>query len=243
MGLKVDSLHGDKVQADRTRVIQSMKKKHVQILVATDVAARGLDIEDLTHVVNYEIPWDTETYTHRIGRTARAGKAGIVWTLVKPKEAGTLRKFERALKFEFESLKIPSIDQVRKSQIKNWISSLAKITVAEKEVDFLRGIALDLQIDGTTEMSTETQDWMFKVLKMMKVGAEFSGNQPRSFELRGRDNFSSGGDRPRSPGVSHARDRDRGPRGNGRGFRSNDRYADRAPRRDDDRRDFRADDR
>lgn len=245
MGLKVDSLHGDKVQADRTRVIQRMKKKEVQILVATDVAARGLDIEDLTHVVNYEIPWDTETYTHRIGRTARAGKAGIVWTLVKPKEAHSLRKFERALKFEFEKLVIPSIDQVRKAQVKNWITSLSGIKVHEKEQDFFKGVALDLQVDGAADMSPETQEWMFKVLKMMKIGAEFSGHQPRSFDLRPKADQPRFEDRQRPSGIAHSRDRnDRGGfRGGGpRGFRSNDRYADRAPRRDDRSDDNRGDD-
>lgn len=230
MGLKVDSLHGDKVQADRTRVIQRMKKRDLQILVATDVAARGLDIEDLTHVVNFEIPWDVETYTHRIGRTARAGKTGTVWTFVKPKEAHTLRKFERALKFDFETLKIPSIEQVRKQQIKNWIMNLSKINVVEKDVEFFRGVALDLQVEGLAEMSIEAQDWLFKAIKLMKIGAEFQGHQPRSFELRGKsadNSFRPSSDRPMMRGVTNV-NRER----RSRGFRSNDRYADKAPKRE-----------
>ncbi|MFO0001217.1 MAG: helicase-related protein, partial [bacterium] len=79
LGLDVDSLHGDKAQVDRNRTIGRFKKRETKILVATDVAARGLDVADLTHVVNFELPWDVETYTHRIGRTARAGKEGTVW--------------------------------------------------------------------------------------------------------------------------------------------------------------------
>ncbi len=184
MGLDVDSLHGDKVQADRTRVVNRMKRKETKILVATDVAARGLDIEDLTHVVNYEIPWDTETYTHRIGRTARAGKTGILWTMVRPKEAHQLRKFERALKQEFKPLKIPSVKQVRENQILAWLKSVSEIEIPAKDKDIYHDIALKLQVDEAMEMPTATRDWLFKALHYMKVGADFEGKQPRSVELR-----------------------------------------------------------
>ncbi|MGZ5279011.1 MAG: DEAD/DEAH box helicase [Pseudobdellovibrionaceae bacterium] len=213
MGLQVDSLHGDKVQADRTRVINRMKRKEIQILVATDVAARGLDIEDLTHVVNFEIPWDAETYTHRIGRTARAGKTGIVWTLVRPKEAHQLRKFERALKQDFQPLAIPSVKDVRKNQIRTWIKSLSDLVVPEKDQELFQEITLDLQVEDQFLLSTAARDWLFKSLYQSKIGADFEGNQPRSFDLRPRDNSTGSrafGDRPRQhSGVTHAR-RDRG---------------------------------
>jgi ATP-dependent RNA helicase DeaD len=208
MGLQIDSLHGDKVQAERTRVINRMKKKELQILVATDVAARGLDIEDLTHVVNFEIPWDAETYTHRIGRTARAGKTGIVWTLVRPKEAHQLRKFERALKQEFKPLAIPSVSDVRKGQIRSWIKSLNDIVVPEKEQEFFNEITVDLQVEEEFLLSAAAREWLFKALYHSKIGADFEGQQPRSFELRPRDNSQGSrahGDRPRHSGVVHSR--------------------------------------
>jgi ATP-dependent RNA helicase DeaD len=223
MGLQIDSLHGDKVQAERTRVINRMKKKEIQILVATDVAARGLDIEDLTHVVNFEIPWDAETYTHRIGRTARAGKTGIVWTLVRPKEAHQLRKFERALKQEFKPLQIPSVSDVRKNQIRTWIKSLNDIVVPEKDQEFFNEITVDMQVEEEFLLSTAARDWLFKALYHSKIGAEFEGEQPRSFELRPRDGAQGSrafGDRPRHSGVTHSR-RDRS--GGGGYDRSGDR--------------------
>ena len=239
MGLQVDSLHGDKVQADRTRVINRMKNREIQILVATDVAARGLDIEDLTHVVNFEIPWDVETFTHRIGRTARAGKEGTVWTLVRPKEAHQLRKFERALKKEFKPLMIPSIMEVRKNQVRTWIKSLNDIVVPEKAQNFFEEIAVDMQAEEQFVLSKAAQDWLFKALYHSKVGADFGANQPRSFELRPRESSQGArafGDRPRQArGVVHSRRdserrdgggerRDRGGfRGDDRGFRGEDR--------------------
>lgn len=224
MGFDVDSLHGDKAQADRTRTINRMKKREVQILVATDVAARGLDIEDLTHVVNFELPWDIETYTHRVGRTARAGKKGIVWTMVRPKESQFLRKFERALKFEFKTLRIPSVDDVRSSQIRRWLLDVTKATVSRKDTDLLEKTFSELESAEIPNMVPETKQWLMKAMSFMKVGADSNLRQPRSFELRAplgddrRDDRRD--DRGPSRGITHQRDNRRGPPpGRGGGFR------------------------
>jgi ATP-dependent RNA helicase DeaD len=224
MGLAVDSLHGDKVQADRSRVIGRMKRREAQILVATDVAARGLDIEDLTHVVNFEIPWDVETYTHRIGRTARAGKTGIVWTMVRPKEAHQLRKFERALRQEFKQLTLPSVQDVRKNQIRNWLKAVAAVEVSSRDQDLAQDMMLKLKVDEEIVISSEAQEWIMKALTYCKVGADFEGRQPRSFDLRPRETsrgsreFGGEGRRERGPR------RDFAPREGGRpAYRSGDR--------------------
>jgi ATP-dependent RNA helicase DeaD len=234
MGLKVESLHGDKVQAERTRVLQRMKARKTQILVATDVAARGLDIEDLTHVVNFEIPWDVETYTHRIGRTARAGKTGVVWTFVKPKEAHHLRKFERSLKFQFKSLKIPSIDQVREAQTQKWLQSAYQTLVPQHNLETYKKLINKFSQENQLEISEQTLDWLCKVMQYSKVATDLKAQQPRSFELR------SGG----SPGGGFDRS-DRGDRGSSRGKRFGGRRDRRDGRRDDrdDRREARGGDR
>lgn len=224
MGFDVDSLHGDKAQADRTRTINRMKKREVQILVATDVAARGLDIEDLTHVVNFELPWDIETYTHRVGRTARAGKKGIVWTMVRPKESQFLRKFERALKFEFKTLRIPSVDDVRSSQIRRWLLDVTNATVSRKDTDLLEKtfseISNSVESAEIANMVPETKQWLMKAMSFMKIGADSNLRQPRSFELRAplgddrRDDRGGGyrrDDRGPSRGITHQRDNRRGP--------------------------------
>lgn len=96
-GLNVDELHGDLTQAKREAVMQRFRSAELQLLVATDVAARGLDVEGVTHVYNYDIPHDSESYIHRIGRTGRAGQQGTAITLVAPKDEGDLREIERAI--------------------------------------------------------------------------------------------------------------------------------------------------
>jgi ATP-dependent RNA helicase DeaD len=224
MGLAVDSLHGDKAQADRSRVIARMKKRDLQILVATDVAARGLDIEDLTHVVNFEIPWDAETYTHRIGRTARAGKTGIVWTLVRPKEAHQLRKFERALKQDFKPLHIPSVKEVRKNQIRAWINAVHNTEIPAKDQEMFEEMLVELQAEKDFVLSASAKEWMFKALVHEKVGADFEGLQPRSFDLRPREDSRGARAHSDGPRTSSSRSRPglRSDRGAGRsgGYRS-----------------------
>jgi ATP-dependent RNA helicase DeaD len=219
LGLDVDSLHGDKVQADRTRTIERMKSKRTKILVATDVAARGLDIQDLTHVVNFEIPWDTETYTHRVGRTARAGKAGIVWTMVKPKESGKLSRFERALNFKFKGLKIPLVEDVQINMKMNWLKQIADIKMHEKDTAKFEK-AID-QLDGMSDLTTETKQWLAKALNYIGQGEELRMKQPRSLELRERGESTG----HRSEGNYDDRGGEgRGERrGFGGGFRGNDR--------------------
>ena len=97
-GYMTDALHGDVEQRNRERILNKFKKKKTKILVATDVAARGIDVNDLTHVVNFHIPQDPESYTHRIGRTGRAGKKGIAITLITPSEWRKLSYIKRITK-------------------------------------------------------------------------------------------------------------------------------------------------
>lgn len=104
-GYNSDELHGDMTQAKRERVMKAFRKAELQLLVATDVAARGLDIEGVTHVFNYDIPQDVESYIHRIGRTGRAGQAGVAVTFVAPKDREFLRVIERGIKFTLEKRK------------------------------------------------------------------------------------------------------------------------------------------
>jgi ATP-dependent RNA helicase DeaD len=210
LGLDVDSLHGDKVQAERTRTINRMKAKQTKILVATDVAARGLDIQDLTHVVNFEIPWDVETYTHRIGRTARAGKAGTVWTMVKPKEAPALRRFERALNFEFKKLVIPTVEDVQVNQKVTWLKQIAMKPLKETEFAKFEKALTKIEDDAVQNLSTETKQWLVRAFQYFGQGEELQMKQPRSLEMRKNDNFGSrdgGGDRG---GYSNDRGGDRG---------------------------------
>jgi len=107
-GCLADGLHGDLSQRDRDRVMRRFKEGRIELLVATDVAARGLDIETVTHVINFDIPTDVESYTHRIGRTGRAGREGDAITLVTHREIGQLRFIERVTKAQIQAMRLPT---------------------------------------------------------------------------------------------------------------------------------------
>ena len=116
-GFNVAALHGDVPQQQRERTIARLKAGQVEIVVATDVAARGLDVERISHVVNYDIPYDSQTYVHRIGRTGRAGRNGEAILFVAPRERNMLRVIERATKQTIEQMRLPSIEDVNEQRI------------------------------------------------------------------------------------------------------------------------------
>ncbi len=116
-GLAAAAINGDLVQAQRERVIQQVRDGKLDVLVATDVAARGLDVERLSHVVNYDIPYDPESYIHRIGRTGRAGRSGEAITFITPREKGMLHAIEHATRQPMEAMQPPSVDTVNDARI------------------------------------------------------------------------------------------------------------------------------
>ncbi|KRA33019.1 RNA helicase [Rhodanobacter sp. Root627] len=116
-GLAAAAINGDIAQAQRERVIQQLKDGKLDILVATDVAARGLDVERISHVLNYDIPYDTESYVHRIGRTGRAGRNGEAILFVSPRERGMLHAIERATRQPIEQMQLPSVEVVNDVRI------------------------------------------------------------------------------------------------------------------------------
>jgi ATP-dependent RNA helicase DeaD len=116
-GFKVNTLHGDMKQELRNKVIKGFRDKDFTILVATDVAARGIDIIDLTHVINYSLPDEHESYIHRIGRTGRAGKEGIAITLISPSETHALRRLERAAHTTLQEITVPPLDAIINAKI------------------------------------------------------------------------------------------------------------------------------
>ncbi|MZP56393.1 MAG: DEAD/DEAH box helicase [Bacteroidales bacterium] len=134
-GYDADALHGDLSQAQRDAVMQKFRQKNLQMLVATDVAARGLDVDDLTHVVNFSLPDDTEAYTHRSGRTGRAGKTGISISLVHLREKNNLHKIERMLKKPFRALPVPTGTEICGKQLFNWVDKLEKVTIDHQEIE------------------------------------------------------------------------------------------------------------
>jgi ATP-dependent RNA helicase DeaD len=123
-GFNVAALNGDIPQQRRERTIVRLKEGQLDIVVATDVAARGLDVERISHVVNYDIPSDSETYVHRIGRTGRAGRSGEAILFVAPRERNMLRSIERATNQPIEQMQLPSVDEVNGQRIQKFMTSI-----------------------------------------------------------------------------------------------------------------------
>jgi ATP-dependent RNA helicase DeaD len=140
-GYSADSLHGDLSQGQRDSVMGKFRKKTIQILVATDVAARGLDVTELTHVLNHKLPDQIENYTHRSGRTGRAGNKGISIVLVNGKEKGKLRQIEKIIQKKFVEAKVPSGKDICQNQLMNLIDKVQNIEVNQTQInEFLPSI-------------------------------------------------------------------------------------------------------
>ncbi len=134
-GYDADSLHGELSQAQRDLVMQKFRQRHLQLLVATDVAARGLDVNDLTHVINYGLPDDTESYTHRSGRTGRAGKTGISIAIINLREKGKMREIEHIINKKFTLGTLPSGKAICEQQLIKVIDDIEKVKVDEDEIE------------------------------------------------------------------------------------------------------------
>lgn len=134
-GYNADALHGDLSQMQRDAVMQKFRIKNLQLLVATDVAARGLDVDDLTHVINYSLPDDTEVYTHRSGRTGRAGKTGISISLVHLRERHNLQQIERMVKKPFKAIPIPTGTEICGKQLFHWLNKLETVVTEHQEIE------------------------------------------------------------------------------------------------------------
>jgi ATP-dependent RNA helicase DeaD len=134
-GYDIDALHGDLTQQQRDTVMGQFREKTLQLLIATDVAARGIDVKDITHVINYELPDDIEVYTHRSGRTGRAGKTGICMSIVHSREVGKVKQIERIVKSQFHKLEIPSGKDVCRKQFFAFMDKILSQDVSNEEYE------------------------------------------------------------------------------------------------------------
>ena len=136
-GYNADALHGDLSQSQRDAVMNKFRSRNLRLLVATDVAARGLDVDDLTHVITFSLPDDTEVYTHRCGRTGRAGKKGISVSLVHLREKNSLHRIEKLVNKSFNSLPVPTGSEICGKQLSRWVEKLETVTTGHKEIEKL----------------------------------------------------------------------------------------------------------
>ncbi len=145
-GYNADALHGDLTQQQRDRVMVKFRQRSLQILVATDVAARGIDVEDITHVIHMNIPDEMEFYTHRSGRTARAGKKGISIAMISKRELGRVRQLEKTLKSTFKRMTVPTGPEVCQKQLIALMHKVREVKVNEAEIEaFLPAVYEELK--------------------------------------------------------------------------------------------------
>ena len=237
-GYDIDAIHGDLTQQQRDRVMGQLRDKTLQLLIATDVAARGIDVKGITHVINYELPDDVEVYTHRSGRTGRAGSQGICISIVHARESYRLRQIENINKSTFHKLDIPSGKDVCRKQFFHLMDKLMSTDVSHGDYETY----VPMLAEKFADMSKEEILTRFAALEFNRFLAYYEnaadlniraaekgrrdvgGMQDRNRE-RGRNEYSdrrsSGGDRSNDRNDRGAdrgdRGADRGDRGDGRG--------------------------
>ncbi|MDG1652104.1 MAG: DEAD/DEAH box helicase [Flavobacteriaceae bacterium] len=150
-GHKAAAIHGDLSQNQRDAVMQSFRKKKIQLLIATDVAARGIDVDDITHVINYQLPDEIETYTHRSGRTGRAGKLGTSIIFVTKSDRRKIKLIENKLQTKLTELEMPSPEQIFKNKIQHWVEQVKNTPLKGDLQPYL-----DSAFKGLEELDKET---------------------------------------------------------------------------------------
>ena len=239
-GYRAEGIHGDLDQGKRLRVLRDFKNDNIDILVATDVAARGLDISGVTHVYNYDIPQDPESYVHRIGRTGRAGKHGQSITFVAPNEMGYLSIIEKLTKKRMKGLKPATADEAFKAKKKVALKKIERDFADEKirnSFDKFKGDAVKLAAEFTPEelalyilsLTVKDPETLPKVeiarekpLPFKPSGGEFNNRKGGRNNGRGRDNRRGGRDRKRDDRDNGYRDFKRTSSKNKRDFQNKD---------------------
>lgn len=219
-GYNADALHGDLSQSQRDYVMDKFRKKTLQLLVATDVAARGIDVDNLTHVINYNLPDDAENYTHRSGRTGRAGNEGISIAIIHSRESGRLREIERVINKKFQQQKIPSGWDVCQSQLVHFLEKLAGTEVNENSIGSFLPAAMEHLASLDKEelikkiVSHEFQHLLNDYRNAPDLNIDASKKE-RGRREGGRD--SGRNERRRDDSGGRKKDRDKGVRGPSRG--------------------------
>jgi len=203
-GIAADGLHGNLAQSARERVLGRLRSGRLDVVVATDVASRGIDVDHITHVINADLPPDHETYTHRIGRTGRAGRQGTAISLVLPGEVGKLKRWMRTLKVTIHPVEVPSDAMIHERRLSRLRSTLADV---QEQPEFRRAAAF---VEDTLKESPD--DWtseklaaaaialLDKHLGLSAMPADSRGPNPHQDRDQGRDHGRDRGPRPERQG-------------------------------------------
>jgi ATP-dependent RNA helicase DeaD len=193
-GYDIDALHGDLTQQQRDKVMGEFREKTLQLLIATDVAARGIDVKEITHVINYELPDDIEIYTHRSGRTGRAGSTGISLSIVHSREIGKLKQIERIAQASFHKMEIPSGKDVCRKQFFYFMEKLLQADVSHGDYEtYVPMLAEKFADISKEEVLKRVAAMEFDRFLKYYENAEDLNARERTREYAGRD--SRGGER------------------------------------------------
>jgi len=225
MGYAIDAIHGDLTQNQRDKVMGMFKTHTINLLAATDVAARGIDVKDITHVVHYSLPEDPEYYTHRSGRTARAGQLGISLSLATRRDLSRIKQFGNGLKIEFTKIDVPNAGDIQETRIQKWAENLTGTEDGNVPAEILT------KVEGLFEGLTKEQLIQRLVaIEMSKLGSNSSN--------RDLNDTGQGGGRDDNS-RSKRTDRRRNERSDGRRSERGDR-GERNERRSSERNDSRS---
>ncbi|WP_010322450.1 DEAD/DEAH box helicase [Marinobacterium stanieri] len=198
-GFPAAALHGDIAQAQRERIVSKLKKGELDVVIATDVVARGLDVERISHVINYDIPYDTESYIHRIGRTGRAGREGDAILFVTNREQRLLKQIERATRQPLDKLELPTAKQINALRAERLQQKILAAAESAKLDEYMPVIsALQEQSELTAEqLVAATLAYMHKDKPLWMNENEPDPNRPAPRERMDRGDRGDRGDRPR----------------------------------------------
>ncbi len=196
-GYNADALHGDLSQQQRDKVMKRYRGRSIQLLVATDVAARGIDVNDVTHVIHYNLPDEIENYTHRSGRTARAGKSGISICIINMKETGKIKQLERIIDRKFTHIRVPDGVQVVESQLMSLIHKIHNVPVNEVAIEkYLPAIFTELADTSKEELIKRVVSIEFnRFLEYYRDAHDLNVDSTTREKGRSSEERAGGGDR------------------------------------------------
>jgi ATP-dependent RNA helicase DeaD len=201
-GYNADALHGDLTQFQRDRVMERYRGRTLQLLVATDVAARGIDVSDVTHVIHFDLPGDVESYTHRSGRTGRAGKTGISLSIIGSKDVYKIRDLERQLRTHFVFTRVPGGSEICERQLLTLIQRIKEVEVDEEGIErFMDAVHLDLAGLDREELikrvvSLEFNRFLEQYRNARDLNVDLARKDHNPDRQREKKDFARGGDKP-----------------------------------------------
>lgn len=215
-GYMADCIHGDMDQNARERTLRAFKAKQINVCICTDVASRGIDVKELTHVINYSLPRELDLYVHRIGRTGRGGNTGVAWNLVNPSHMHLIPRIEKTTRTKMTKAQIPSDESLLKLKLVRALVDYNKPVEPKAFLGLIKDSLLETGWHEVIDLMSKEEivaRFLLKNLKLAPVAKsshEAKGfNQPRN-QHRDRDGFKGGGKRDRYRGGGGGRDRDRG---------------------------------